>query len=98
MLVKVAFVVLLPLGLKEGLNDHILAVGDVLLQLVAHHALDRLVLVGLGDLLNSVCDGVGLGAKLAQSEGGFEAQASSLKRVGLATSDCVVLGGFTTSV
>ena len=51
---------LLPLRLGGVLDDRLLAVDDVLLQLVAQHALDRLALVGLGDLLNGVRDGVGL--------------------------------------
>ena len=51
---------LLPLGLGGVLDDRLLAVNDVLLQLVAQHALDRLALVRLRDLLHSVSDGVGL--------------------------------------
>ena len=51
---------LLPLRLGGVLDDRLLAVDDVLLQLVAQHALDRLALVRLRDLLHGVGDGVGL--------------------------------------
>ena len=45
------------------LNDGFPAVDDVLLQLVRQHALDGLTIVALGDLLDSVCNCVGLEIK-----------------------------------
>ena len=42
------------------LDNGLLAVDVVLLQLVRQHTLDRLAVVRLGDLLNCVCDRIGL--------------------------------------
>ena len=45
------------------LDNGLLAVDVVLLQLVRQHTLDRLAVVRLGDLLNCVCDRIGLKLK-----------------------------------
>ena len=45
------------------LDNGLLAVDAVLLQLVRQHALDRLAVVGLGNLLDCFCDRVGLKSK-----------------------------------
>lgn len=57
---ELKLVVLLPLGLRWVLNDGLFSVDSVLLQLMAQHSLDRLALVVLSNLLNSVRDRVRL--------------------------------------
>lgn len=53
---EVALLVLLTLRLARVLYDRLLAIDLELLQLVAEHALDRLALVRLADLLHGIGD------------------------------------------
>merc|ERR1711971_218563 len=64
----------------------------VLLQLVRQHALDRLAVVRLCDLLNCVRDRVGLVARLYKPKGRLRREVSGHDGVRGATLDLVVLG------